>query len=457
MPRSNVPSDRLVGFLRQHGPAPARDILAELRIAQPTLSRLARSAGDAIVRFGRARATRYAARRNVEQLGDRWHVYRVDAAGHARSAATLHALHPKMWWYEPEPRPEWLRAAPSDDVFPDLPWFLDDLRPHGFLGRAFANKYRHELGLGPDLRLWSSSDVLKILLLHGDDLPGDFVVGDRALERAQRASLQDPVSIALDARPVAYPRLADDAIAGEPAGSSAGGEQPKFTACVRGADGWRHVLVKFALRDSPAGERWSDLLLAEHVAALSLRAHGIAACETEWIESARRCYLEVRRFDRLGVHGRRGVTTLHAFQSAHGDLTADWLTVADGLATGGWTSPEDADTIRVAWWFGVLIGNTDMHLANLALFIDDALPLGLTPLYDMLPMHYRPTTTGEIPQRDLVPALPRPQHLDAWRRAAPIAADFWERVAANDRFTSSFRTEATRMVETVARLRHRFD
>ncbi|MCC6766107.1 MAG: type II toxin-antitoxin system HipA family toxin YjjJ [Deltaproteobacteria bacterium] len=457
MPRSTVPADSLLSLLRRRGPTPARELQAELRIAQPTLSRLVRSGGDAIIRFGRARATRYAVRRDVEQLGDRWDVHRIDAAGRARLVATLHALHPKMWWYEAEPRPAWLRDEPADGLFSDLPWFLDDLRPQGFLGRAFATRYRHELGLGPDLRLWSSSDVLKILLLYGDDLPGDFVVGERALTRVQHASLGDPPSIPPDARISEYARLADAAIAGEPAGSSAGGEQPKFTACVCDGADRRHVLVKFALRDSSVGERWSDLLLAEHLAAESLRAHGIAACETEWIDGERRCYLEIRRFDRVGAHGRRGVTTLHAFQSAHGDLTADWLAVADELTTGGWLFPDDADTIRIAWWFGVLIGNTDMHLANLALFIDDDLPLGLAPLYDMLPMHYRPTTTGELPHRDLVPALPKPRQLAAWRRAAIIAESFWQLVAADARFTSYFRTEAGHMTEMLARLRRRFD
>jgi hypothetical protein len=26
----------------------------------------------------------------------------------------------------------------EDNVFPDLPWFLDDYRPQGFLGRAWS-------------------------------------------------------------------------------------------------------------------------------------------------------------------------------------------------------------------------------------------------------------------------------------------------------------------------------
>jgi hypothetical protein len=409
--------------------------------------------GPRIIRLGRARATRYALQREIQTVGNHWEIYRISADGRPGFVATLRALHPRTWWYEASPPPpQWLYADLGDGVFPDLPWFLDDLRPQGFLGRAFTNRYRHELGLGPDLHLWDAADVLRVLLLHGEDLPGDFVIGARALERAQRATLTTPPAIEVAARCDRYTMLAEAAIAGEPAGSSAGGEQPKFTTCLRDGDGYRHVIVKFSNFDSAIGRRWSDLLVSEHLAAETLRHHGIAACETEWLESGNRCYLEVRRFDRIGAHGRRGVVTLKSLQSAYYNATDNWLAAADHLETDRWLSPSDADTLRVLWWFGGLIGNTDMHAANLGLFLHDALPLGLVPTYDMLPMHYRPTATGELLTRELVPPLPTPRHLEAWRRAATIAVAFWQRVAQDPRISQYLQSEGSRMVEVVRSL-----
>lgn len=61
-----------------------------------------------------------------------------------------------------------------------------------------------------------------------------------------------------------YAALAHATLAGERAGSSAAGEQPKFTACVADADGSpRHVIVKFSepVEGNPVARRWADLLI----------------------------------------------------------------------------------------------------------------------------------------------------------------------------------------------------
>ena len=58
------------------------------------------------------------------------------------------------------------------------------------------------------------------------------------------------------------------ALAGDVPGSSAGGEQPKFTATVDDGGTLRHVLVKFSpTLDTLVGRRWADLLVCEHLAA----------------------------------------------------------------------------------------------------------------------------------------------------------------------------------------------
>ena len=51
---------------------------------------------------------------------------------------------------------------------------------------------------------------------------------------------------------------------GDAAGSSAAGEQPKFSTYAQTAQGAAHVIVKFSeTLDSPVSQRWRDLLLAE--------------------------------------------------------------------------------------------------------------------------------------------------------------------------------------------------
>jgi hypothetical protein len=90
--------------------------------------------------------------------------------------------------------------------FDGLPWFLDDMRPQGFMGRTFASTHP-ELQLGNDPRFWSDDDVLRALALCGDDLPGNLVVGEAAFARfhslPQRASRAASIAD--------YPALADAA------------------------------------------------------------------------------------------------------------------------------------------------------------------------------------------------------------------------------------------------------
>lgn len=444
----------LLEFLREHGPTPARQILAALGVSQPTLSRLFAGAGDAIVRVGRARATVYAATREVPGAGRSWPVYRIDEQGRPAVAARLHALAPRSWWYQAEPpSASWLHGDYASGIFPGLPWFLDDLRPQGFLGRAFARRHAGDLGLSPDLQRWSAEDVLRVLTRFGTDLPGDFVIGDLALERFERAGLEPMQAVAESDRATRYDALAAAAIAGELPGSSAGGEQPKFTVSVEGSQGLRHLLVKFSPpQGSTTGTRWTDLLLCEHLAGEVLRENGLAVSKTAWFESGERGYLEVTRFDRVGARGRRGFVSLHALESAYYGYLDDWWSASDRLLADGWLGASNADSLRVLWWMGRLIGNTDMHFANVSVALTPQRPLSLAPAYDMLPMHYRPSASGEVTTVPLRLPIPPPAHRDVARRAATIAQEFWRRVGADSRISDSFSVEAARVGAELVRL-----
>ncbi|KGI79151.1 type II toxin-antitoxin system HipA family toxin YjjJ [Oleiagrimonas soli] len=440
MPAQTNVTTSLLDALRRRGPSTAADLSRELGISQPTLSRRIADAGEHVVRMGRARATRYALARDVRGLGSRWPLYRIDTQGRPHRFAQLHALHNDHFYLETDHAPAWLRGEFSRGLFPGLPWFMDDMRPQGFLGRAFAQRHANELGLRNELNLWDAADTLTALLLRGDDAPGNFVVSENALKHALETQ---PRTVLAAQRNQHYATFAQTAMQGDPVGSSAAGEQPKFTTRILEDDGSvRDVIVKFTERlDTGDGvaRRWADLLHAECLAARLLRAHGIECALVDCIDVDDRRYLESTRFDRIGPHGRRGFVTLAALDDTHYGDRDDWAHAAQRLQRDDWISPDDARQISLRWWFGRLIANNDMHFGNLGFFLDDTLPLRLAPSYDMLPMAYRPRTSGALPDHVMEPPSPLPEFLDVWREAASLAERYWRTLAEEPPVSAPFR------------------
>lgn len=424
--------NQLEDLLRRSGPLTALALAQALGISQPTVSRLLLSAGGRIVRIGRARASRYALGHDIARAGTRWPLYRIDSEGRGVALGELRTLHGGGFHFEPaHPMPAFLHGAFADGLFPGLPWFLDDQRPQGFLGRAFVRRVAGDIGAPDDLIRWQADDIVLALLRHGEDEPGDLVLGEDALQRALHDMLA-PCALALSERAVRYPELADAALAGEEVGSSAGGEQPKFTALLQDGTGLRAVIVKFSERTTtPAGERWADLLQCEHLAGEVLRAHGITAAESEVLHANGRVFLQSTRFDRTPVLGRRGLVSLAALDAAHyGHGRIDWWKFAPQLQRDGWLTPNHARSLSLRGWFGALIGNSDMHLGNASLFLGDIRPLALAPSYDMLPMALRPASTGEVVPRTLGLVPPLPDQHALWSEAARMAQVFWWHVEA---------------------------
>ncbi|MGN6479399.1 type II toxin-antitoxin system HipA family toxin YjjJ [Luteibacter sp.] len=451
-PRNPAP---LISLLRSRGPSSASELATDLGLSQSSISRALRDAGREIVRIGQARRSRYAVRRDVRGLGSSWPVYRLDAEGVPHAAGELVALYGGGSLLESDAHPPWLQDEFADGLFPGIPWFIDDQRPQGFLGRQFAQSWARELGLSTDILLWNDDAVLAALLLHGEDAPGNFVLGTAGLERALSDG-QDALPAAM--RGSLYARLAERALAGEPVGSSAAGEQPKFTARIEDADGvTRHVIVKFSEPvGDPAGRRWADLLICEHVAGEVLAEQGHASARSELVWSEERLCLEVTRFDRIGAHGRRGFVTLAAWSDSHDGERDNWASAVLRMRDGGWVDASTESAVRQRWWFGRMIGNTDMHFGNLGFFLDDALPLHVAPSYDMLPMLYRPGSNGAIVPREFQPATPVPADAAYWERAAAWAEQFWHRVAGHGDVSAAFRETAQRNASIVAALRKRF-
>ena len=412
--------DQLAAALARQPAASAQDLAARLGVSLPTVHRLLRATPARVVSLGRARRTRHAWRRALRgQVGD-LPVYRVDAQGAPHAWAALALTEPQGcamplegtgWPVPPESRDGW---------WPGLPYPLQDMHPQGYMGRQFARAVHEGLQLPPDPRAWSDDDVLVALSRAGSDTVGDLIVGDEALRRWQAALLDAPEPLAGSELPAAYLALAEQAVAGGGAGSSAAGEFPKFAAlraldqAEEGAGRTPHVLVKFSgAGGTPAERRWADLLLAEHLAlqacATHLAGQGVQAARTRWLQAGGRAFLEVERFDRHGRWGRSPLVSLEAVNAAFLGLPhRPWPELAAPLAQGGWLAEGAEAAVGALWWFGRLIGNTDMHLGNLS-FRPHAGRLALAPAYDMLPMRYAPLGGGELaPLTLLEPPLPLP-------------------------------------------------
>ncbi len=449
----------LIAFLRLQGAATAAQIGKALGVSQPTVSRWIRNAGDRVVRVGQARATRYALSRSVGRAGTRWPLFRITAQGQAEELGHLQALHGDGYLFARQATcPAFLHGEFGDGSFPGLPWFLDDQRPQGFLGRAFARRVTVSLGAPADPTRWQPDDIVLALLRYGDDQPGDLVLGEAALQRALQRILAPADAVDPEQRRALYPQYADAALRGEDIGSSAGGEQPKFTVTLAHADGPQAAIVKFSERaGTPAAQRWADLLRCEQLAGAVLRAHGWAAAESEIVEAGGRVFLQSRRFDRTPQQGRRGFVSLAALDGAYyGHGRIDWWQFAAQLQRDRWIGAEDAHRLALYGWFGALIGNSDMHLGNAGLILADERPLLLAPAYDMLPMLFRPASNGEVVERRYAPPLPTPDQREGWRPAAIMALDFWTRVVQADAVSAEFRTIASAARQQLADASARF-
>ena len=139
-----------------------------------------------------------------------------------------------------EPQGAWLDVAamgwPVDAEFASgvwldgLPYPLQGMRPQGFLGRLFAQAQAKTFGVSTNLKEWNNNDILHVLMQKGFDTSGNLIIGDTALqgwldEKARPANLLTPQAVAR-----ACVRMATAVAETGVAGSSAGGEFPKFTA-----------------------------------------------------------------------------------------------------------------------------------------------------------------------------------------------------------------------------------
>jgi len=411
------------------GPMSAAQLREKLSISQPTMSRALAELGGEIVRFGAARSIHYTLRDKTRRLPD-IPIYRVNAEGSIRQLGTLIPVRPDGFVMQQEDG----TTLHSDG----LPWWLFDMRPQGYLGRAYVARHGAELGLPDRLKDWTDTHALRALLAHGHDIVGNILLGENARDRFLATPIPEPISFSQKTEE--YARSALEAARGEKPGSSAGGEQPKFTAYAMTPNGDRHVIVKFSeLEDGPVSERWRDLLLAENLALETLHENGIPAAKTQVIDHGGQRFLEIERFDRIGSLGRSALHSLSALDAEFAGLgTGAWPVIARILAKDRQIDPEAADGANILWAFGTLIGNSDMHNGNLSFLSEHGRPYSIAPAYDMTPMAFAPRSGGGLPDTLSEATIHGSVSNETWRHAEALARTFLGRVMGASGFSRKF-------------------
>ncbi|MDX2021225.1 MAG: type II toxin-antitoxin system HipA family toxin YjjJ [Deltaproteobacteria bacterium] len=419
----------------------AAEAARALGVSQPTFSRLVKEGGDDVVVTGRGRSTLYFAARDILGSGKSVPVTEVEPDGSTRPLGFMRGVLPRAFLFDGQ-------GPHGDAHFEDLPYFLHDFRPAGFLGRLIPRQHP-ELHFPTDISLWTADNVVAYASQLGWDLPGNLILGTPAFQTYLLRTQQPPHFVADDERELVYPRRAQDVLSAGDPGSSAAGEQPKFLV-PRSADG-RAALVKFSPASTdPVAERIADLLVAEHVALQTMRAHGQDAARTELVVAGGRTFLESERFDRLPAFGRRGVISLFALDAHFLGQLSSWIASSEALVAAKVLPATVTGAVRWRQRFGELIGNTDMHGGNLSFFTQALKPVALAPAYDMTPARYAPRQGEVLALPPLHPPLPEPYDVPIWAEVCEAAENFWNGVAQHPLVSAGFRALAKENAALVA-------
>jgi len=308
----------------ERGPATSKEIQAHAGLKQSAVSRQLREMGDSVNRFQNGRTPKYALTCNAFGGNDKLPLSMVDAYGNTVLAAHIRPLaHGGFFVEQATGMPPLLLGVNKNGIYDGLPYFLYDLSPQGFLGRQIAEEMASQNSDFPtDPRNWNTNHIGRYLISNGDDLPGNFKFGEQALLRVRRK----PTVVTEND----YPALADGVMSGVIPGSSAGGEQPKFTAFCGNRSA--HVIVKFSPPgDNEIARRWRDILITEYHATEAIHDKDFPAAETRLVEMGDRLFLESQRFDRAGEYGRMSMISLQSIDAEFTGLGSGWPQVMNAL------------------------------------------------------------------------------------------------------------------------------
>ncbi|MBC7706290.1 MAG: HipA domain-containing protein [Rhodoferax sp.] len=421
-----VLAEHLRALLAQGGTFTAQQLQAATGKSQPSISLALNKLGAEVCKLGAARSTRYALTQPILGLPAQQTLTWTAPDGHLQTFGSLHFLQGGQVYVRSQMGGTGKKDADWLSPPGQLPWFLQTLRPQGFLGRQLT-RLRPDFPADPDT--WRPEQVLYMAVNHVGDPPGALHLGETKGHFGADAPgpVTDPAAH--------FDTLARAVTQTLPAASSAGGEQPKFLAKIHTPDGeHQHLIVKFSPpRGTPFGQRWHDLLHLEHLALAVLADNGVAVARARTVESGERTYLASERFDRVGLAGKRHVVAASAVHEAFvATSPQNWVATCAALATENRLTQSHLDTVASTYLFGQYIGNTDMHFGNLSFFVDDVLrpDLAPTPVYDMLPMMWRPGVhSGELDARPVQPQVQPAGYTTLAVQVRAWAITYWERAA----------------------------
>lgn len=419
--------ERIAHRLRISGPMSSSDLQTFLGLSQPQVSRYLKQLSSSVLKIGGGKKAKYVHLREIPQIGYEVPIFCVSEKAKLEKIGTLCPIYPKGFYWKSE-------MAGQSRMFDDLPYFLNDMRPSGFLGRLIPKIYP-EWKFPEDLRLWTPESTLRYLCNFGVDSIGNFVLGDISAQKFLQISIEGNKSREAETSLLEYEDIAKNVERCGVPGSSAGGEHPKFLT-IRLEDKVP-VLVKFvSVGNSDLTQRRIDLLRAENVATEILYSE-VQAVTSRLIERQDYVFLEVERFDRKGRFGRKGVISLFSLDSEFIGSGGKWSTVARELLKLKLINDSMLEKIEFVEYFGDLIGNTDMHSGNLSFYFEKEEVIGLAPIYDMLPMKYSPVQ-DRISLESIVPAAPLPSSIKVWKKARDLAIEFWKEIQIRHGFSRTF-------------------
>ncbi len=406
----STPAAQDIERILRVGPKSAAQLLAALGISQPTLSRTIQQLSQTVTSFRISgdRTPRYALLRPLPLgLKPRQRIYRLISSGQIEPFADIEFLSGGATLE---------RRGKLTRLYEGLPPYMSFAAPSGFLGRQLAHEAAKSPAFPTSLKDWGDDHRVAWLFTRGLNLPGNLVFGDAPLQMEMDGRPATPAEEKLEH----YTAMAT-ALRGATYGSSAGGEQPKFLWLSEDAG---HVIVKFA----KLGSRMAELLPLEHLALRSLAEVGVPASRTQLMAAGDHVFLEVQRFDRIGLKGRIGMLSAGAVDDEFFGMRDSWPEFAARCEQAKYLSARDARLVDTMAAFSELIGNSDRHFENISMLIgEDGEYQGIAPAYDILPMRYASIGGGLDP--DLSPIEPKVGTIGAkpevWTRAAQAAERFW--------------------------------
>lgn len=388
--------------------------------------------GNRVIKIENGRSPKYALTISRFGVGDSILIWEVDHFGKPTCIANLRPLAADGFFVEGEQyMPKVFLGEGKNGLFDDLPFFLADMAPKGFLGKKIAEQLASiDKSFPAHLKDWRSEHVGRYLLANTDNSIGNLKFGNNATLNLRPGLIKHDRSD--------YLALADGIMDNEEVLSSAGGEHQKFTTFC--ADINAHVIVKFSPKgDDANARRWKDVLITEHYAAQAINStRFVTAAETHIFEDGGRLFLESKRFDRSGENGRLSMLSLEVIDAEFVGSGVDWSDSCFKLFQQGLLSEQDYINVEFLSVFALFIRNTDTHLGNIS-FATHRDIFSLLPIYDMCSMGFAPRSNGEVaPLKFTWPSLIKVRKVGV-TGVKHCAEGFWLQLVKEPKISDEFR------------------